>query len=536
MHDIEMIVLLLGIIAVVGILTKKSTIPLSLYLVIVGIILSPFLNYPLMEMHPEVVLNVFLPLLIYAISFQCSIKEFKKNARPILMLSVGHVIFITTLIACALHYFIPAISWPLAFIMGAVLSPPDDVAITEIAEKIKFPARIVTILEGEGMLNDATALILLRFSLIAFMTQHFSIVDASLQFLAIIVGETIYGIFLGHLLGKARLYIKDPILHMTVSIITPFIAYLPPSQLGGSGLIATVVTGVIIGNYYSVKFSAQFRILSLSVWPTISFVIQGFLFLMVGINITHIYESISAIPTFDLLKIMSIIVVCAVVGRFIWVFPSAYLPRYFSKRIRAKDPYPPWQYPFIVGWAGMRGGISLAAALIVPSLPVFIDNVNARDLVTFMAFTVIFATLVLQGLSLPWIIKIIGLTHYTKHESHHEKTSELDTRIQMADAAIHWLNDYKKKARADEALADEIDLIIRNYEKHQDNLMVQLKKHQCPKRVREIDFFENISLYNDTIEAEKTVLIQLWQEEKISLQTRNKLLQELDYRYKTTLS
>lgn len=537
MLDIEMIILMLGIIALVGVLTRHSIYPLSLYLVIVGIILSPVLEYPLIEMHPEMVLYVFLPMLIYAISTQFSLTEFKQNLRPILLLSIGHVLFITALIASLLHYFIPGLGWPLAFVIGSVVSPPDDVAIANIAEKVKLPSRIVNILEGEGMLNDAAALILFRFSLIALITHQFSPVMASFQFVAIVICETLYGIVIANLIGKARTYIKDPIIHITVSLLTPFLAYLPAEQLGGCGVISTAVTGIIIGNFYAEKFTYQFRLLSMSVWPTISYVIQNFLFLLVGINIDTIYKAISVIPMNDLVKFTTIVVLGVIIGRFIWVYPQAYIPRWLFPHVRRNEPTLPWQYPLIVSWAGMRGGISLAAALIVPNLPVFVDNVNARDLVTFLAFAVIFATLILQGLSLPWLIRKTGVCRHTRNEAHQETSSEIRTRLIMTEAAIDWLNHYMTEASAKEnnLLLEEIVMHLNNYEKLKQNLSLRLTHYQGAEITEEYSVTDEINLSHQTVEIEKEILIRLWHEEKISLRVRNKLLQELDYRTKSAL-
>jgi CPA1 family monovalent cation:H+ antiporter len=171
--------------------------------------------------------------LLYQISSFSSWREYKKHIRPIVLLSVGHVLFITVLVACLIHYFLPQVSWPLAFIIGAVVSPPDDVAIISIAEKLKLPSSIVTILEGEGIFNDATALILFRFSIAAFITHQFILTHAIFAFVAMVVVETLYGLMIGHILGKLRVYLRDPLLHMVVSLITPFIAYLPAERLGG---------------------------------------------------------------------------------------------------------------------------------------------------------------------------------------------------------------------------------------------------------------------------------------------------------------
>jgi NhaP-type Na+/H+ or K+/H+ antiporter len=262
---------LFSVIVILGQIFNKSTIPLSLILVIVGMILCMIPNFPLITLNPDVVLNIFLPVLIYQISTASSWKDLKKNRWPIASLSFGHVIFITILVAVTIHTLIPELGWPLAFVLGSVISPPDDVAIVTIADKIRMPTRIVTLLEGEGMLNDATALIIFRFSLAAVVTHQFYPLQALTTFVIVIIGETLYGLALGYAIGKLRLRIKNPVLHIMASILTPFLAYLPPEQLGGSGIIATVAVGSVIGHVYSVRFTPEFRLISKAVWPTLAF-------------------------------------------------------------------------------------------------------------------------------------------------------------------------------------------------------------------------------------------------------------------------
>ncbi len=527
-----MLVLMFGIIALVGYVFRKSVIPTSLFLVLTGIILALPLDLPLIAQHPELVLNVFLPLLLYQISSFSSWREFKKHIRPIALLSVGHVIFITVLVAFLTHYFIPEISWPLAFIIGAIVSPPDDVAIISIAEKIRLPSRIVTILEGEGIFNDATALILFRFSIAALITHQFILTHALLAFIVMVVGETLYGLLIGHILGKLRLYIRDPLLHMVVSLITPFIAYLPAERLGGCGVISTVVTGFIIGNYYALKFTPEFRLLSRSVWPTISFMIQSLLFLLVGINIDTIYDAISIVPIMDLAKLLSVVLVAVVVGRFVWVFPATYIPRFLFSSIRKKERRPSWQSTFVISWAGMRGAISLAAALAVPSVPVYIDNINARDLVTFLVFGVILFTLILQGISLPWVIKGLGIQKHSDREAYLEKLSELTARQDMTQAAIKWLTGYMKTEKNHDLL-EETKLHLKNYELLKNQLQEKIKKIQPKEESDEEELIiEETNLSNKTIEVEKKLLLDLWAKEKITLAVRNKLMEQLDYRAK----
>ncbi len=531
MSQIELLALMFGIIAIVGFVFKKSVIPTSLFLVITGIVLSLPMDFPLISQHPELVLNVFLPLLLYQITSFSSWREFKKHYRPIALLSVGHVIFITILVACLIRYFLPQISWELAFIIGAVVSPPDDVAIISIAEKIKLPSKMVTILEGEGIFNDATALILFRFSVAAFMTHQFILSHAITAFVVMVIAETIYGLAIGHLLGKIRVYLRDPLLHMVVSLLTPFIAYLPAERLGGCGVISTVITGFIIGNYYSIKFTPEFRLLSRAVWPTISFMIQSLLFLLVGVNIDTIYQSISIVPLMELAKFLAVVLAGVVVGRFIWVYPVMYFPGLFLAK-KNKNKSPSWQFTFIISWAGMRGAISLAAALAVPSVPVKFYNINSTDLVTFVVFGVIFFTLVIQGVSLPWVIKWLGIQKHVKKEIYLEKYAELSARKDMVEAAIAWLTKYivhEKNA----GLVEEAQLHLKNYQVLNVRLQEKIKNIDPKEETDEEELLiEETNLSNRTIEIEKNRLLDLWTQEKITLAIRNKLMEQLDYRAK----
>ncbi|MBS0289632.1 MAG: Na+/H+ antiporter [Proteobacteria bacterium] len=537
MSQIELLVLLLGLIAIVGFIFRKSVIPTSLFLVLTGILLSLPIDFPLISRHPDLVLNVFLPLLLYQISSFSSWREYRKQIKPILLLSVGHVLFITVLVACFVRYCFPQISWPLAFIIGAVVSPPDDVAIISIAEKVKMPSKIVTILEGEGIFNDATALILFRFSIAALITHQFIITQAVFTFVFMMVAETVYGIFMGHLLGRIRLYLRDPYLHMLVSLITPFIAYLPAERLGGCGVISTVVIGFIIGNYYSVQFTPEFRLLSRAVWPTISFMIQSFLFLLVGVNIDSIYQAISTVPILTLVQFLLVVLTTVVLGRFVWVYPTLYLPKFFIKnknKNKKKKHSFSWQSTFVISWSGLRGAISLAAALAVPS-SVYIDNINARDLVTFLVFGVILFTLIIQGISLPWVVKFLGIQKHRKHEIYLENKAELRARKEMCLAAMKWLNEYIKSEENQE-LIEEINVQLENYKLLKRHLNRKINENKHYQEIDEQAFIvEETNLMNKLIEVEKNLLISLWENEKISLATRNKLMEQLDLRVKSII-
>jgi monovalent cation/hydrogen antiporter len=526
-------IMLFGIIALVGQVFNKSVIPIALLLVIVGMMLSFVPGFPEIELNPDLVLNIFLPVLIYQISSFASWNDIKKNFRPIVLLSVGHVIFITILVALFIHALIPQLDWPLAFLLGAVISPPDDVAIVSIAEKIRMPSRVVTILEGEGMLNDATALTLFRFALAAVVTHQFSPLHAMTAYVSVIVGETLYGLLVGFVIGELRLRFRNTSLHMIVSLLTPFIAYIPAEMLGGCGVLATAVTGFVIGNRYALRFLPEFRLVSRAVWPTLTFAIQSILFLMVGLDFRAVLERNSMIAPQLLWKYGLGVVAVVIIGRFIWVYLATYSTRLFSKTLAAKDPAPPWQYPFLISWAGMRGAISLAAALAVPVLPLTIEGANARDLLVFLVFCVIVVTLVIQGLTLPPLLKILGLHKRGQKERYANHLLELKVRLKLARMALRWLLEYKKEVKSDPKLVEPVKVYIESHRLLKAQLKERIDNHDIDDVHDEKEEAEaEIFLQSKIIDIERAELLNLWRDEKITLVVRDKLLERLDHRSK----
>ncbi len=523
--------ILFTIIVLLGQLFQKSTIPLALILVIFGMLLSFVPYFPEISLDSKLVLNFFLPLLVYQISSFSSWYDIKKQIRPIGLLSIGHIIFITFLVAIVIHALIPQIGWPLACVLGAIISPPDSVAIVSIAEKIRIPERVFIILEGEGMFNDAAALTLFRFALAAAITNQFSATHAFFSFVAMIVGETLYGLLLGHFIGKLREKISNTSLHVIAAFVTPFIAYIPAAKLGGTGIIATAIVGFIIGNKFTLRFTPEYRLTALSIWPTLGFAIQGLIFLLVGLDMRSTFMRISSIPLETLMLYVFSTTFVIIVGRFIWVYGALiFLPRFLLPYLRKKDPYPPWQYPFIISWSGIRGGISLAAALAVPALTLKINGVDPRDLLVFLVFCIIIVTLVLQGLSLPFIIKKIGIAHVGESERYTEHMNELQAKSEMIEAALNWLEKYIKNIKNNMKLLPEVSQYIYEYQSLKKHLASRIFAHDGKSMHDEqTETKEDLSLLLKIIEVEKSELSRLWREEKINLRTRNKLLATLDH-------
>jgi monovalent cation/hydrogen antiporter len=531
MTSIEMNLLLLGIITIVSIIFRNFLVPTSLFLVITGMALSFLPQFPHIELKPKVVLEFFLPLLLYdASAFASSWRDFRANFRMITLLSIGHVIFITVLVAVVIHTLFPDFGWPLAIILGSVISPPDDVAIMAIADKINMPNSILATLKGEAILNDTTALLIFRFAVVALLTHQFAVMKAVSTFFLIIVCETAYGIVLAFIIGEARLRIRDPILQMMISILTPFLAYIPAEKLGGSGVLATVVVGLVLGQRYWEQYTPDTRLNSHAVWATLGFAVQGFLFLITGLNLRNVLQNVSALSSTTLITYSSLIIAIVIIGRFVWVYGCVYLPRLFS---RDQKPLTPWQYPFVISWAGMRGGISLAAALAVPLLPGTVFGVNPRELLVFLVFAVIIVTLLVQGLSLPWILRWLGMVKAGESEKQQDRLMELQARLAMSRAALNWLKDYKELAQYNDKLQEQLNFHMQEY--------VILKK-QLKERIaheeQDVDTSDltvskgEVSLLLQTIEIERNELLEYWRQNKINFTVKLRLEEQLDLRYK----
>lgn len=534
MGQFEIYIWLLSIIIFVGLIAKKLPAPPALLLVIVGMLLSYIPDFPRVELNEQIVLNVFLPLLVYQSSASLSWRDIKINKRPIILLSIGHVVFITILVASVAHAMIPSLGWPAAFVLGAIVSPPDDVAIFSIAQKVQFPERILTVLSGESLLNDATALILFRFSLAALITHQFTPGIALIQFLAIICLETLYGIILANVLGQIRIHVKDPILQMLFSVLTPFLAYIPCVELGGCGVLATVITGLVMSHVYLEKFTPETRLVWRSTWEALSFALSSMLFLLVGLYLNETLLKISIIPNLELLKYGVCVTLAVIVGRFIWVYPAAYLPRFLAASIRKDDPYPPWQYPFVISWAGMRGGVSLAAALAIPTAITNIDHVDLRDLIVFLTFCVIITTLLLQGLTLPWLLKKLGIDQLGKSESGQDSFQEFTTKHAMAEEVIRWLQDYRIQIEAhDPVLLEEIDVQIQEYGALRNRMKEMINSKQPGVELGQHHIHVSaLSLFTDIIAVERTVLSSLWHDGKVNFKVKTRIQQQLDLRAK----
>jgi len=443
---IQLVVSLLAVVAAVAFAAARLKVPAAILLVIAGVILALIPGLPTIKLAPELVLLVVLPPFIYSASVAMSWREFEFNLRPIALLAVGCVVFTTALAAAAMHWLL-AFPWSVAFVLGAIVSPPDAVAPLSIARRMRLPRRLLVVLEGEGLANDATALILYRFAVAAVAFGVFSASTAVETFAAIVVGEIVWGIAVGWFMLRLRRFVDDPRIEITLSLLTPFVAYWPPEWLGGSGVLATVVAGLYTSWNGPRLISAATRLQGIFFWEVLVYLLEGLVFLVTGLQARALADSLRSYTPTDL--VTSSVVVCLVIilARFIWVFPATYVPRWLSRSLARRDPSPPWQYPFMLGFTGVRGIVSLAAALAIPFVTSSGEPFPDRDLILFLTFVVILVTLVGQGLLLPFVIRWLGLDNTGQTEHADDRREEFAARRQAVEASLARIDELEKETR-----------------------------------------------------------------------------------------
>ncbi len=436
---IQILVLLLAVVAAVAVVATRLEIPQAILLVLTGVILALIPGLPTVELAPELVLLLVLPPVVYSSAVAMSWREFRFNLRPISLLAVGCVVFTTVAVAAATHWLL-GLAWPVGFVLGAIVSPPDAMAPLSIARRMQLPRRILVVLEGEGLANDAAALILYRFAVAAVSASAFSFTHAVGMFAAIVAGEILWGIGVGWLMLRLRRWVHDPRIEITLSILTPFLAYWPPEHLGGSGVLATVTAGLYISWNGLLLISAATRLQGIFFWDFLIYLIEGMVFLITGLQARTLIARIGNDSIPELAISAAIVSAVVIVARFVWMYPATYLPRWLFPPIKRRDPSPPWQWPFVLAFTGVRGIVSLAAALAIPFATTNGQLFPNRDLILFLTFSVILVTLVGQGLLLPSVIRALGLAHAGRRERRGDKAEEYEARRLGIEAALERLD------------------------------------------------------------------------------------------------
>jgi monovalent cation/hydrogen antiporter len=397
------------IVAALDVVARRMGLPYPVLLVLSGLALSFVTFLPHVGFDPKLGLLVFLPPLLYPAALFTSWRDFLRNVRSISLLAVGLVLTTTISVAWVAHTMEPGLPWASALILGAIVSPPDAIAATAVLQRMKIPRRIVAVLEGESLVNDSIALVVYRFGIAAVVTGYFSMTAALLEVPVVGLGGILVGWIVGVAIHRLQRRLDDPPVQITISLLTPFVAYLPAEQFGLSGVLAVVTSGLYIGWHSPLMTTARTRLEAFSFWRMVVFLLNGIIFILIGLQLPDVVSGLRVESWSALLLYATAVSVTVVLTRILSVFPAAYLPRLLSKRIRAKDPYPAWQHVAIVAWSGMRGVVSLAAALALPLATAAGAPFPGRNEIIFLAFSVILVTLVFQGLTLPVLIRALGI-------------------------------------------------------------------------------------------------------------------------------
>lgn len=441
MGEIELVLALMVAVTALVLLSHRLGVPYPLLLVVGGLLLSVIPGLPHIQLEPDLVLLLFLPPILFSAAYFTSLRDIKANAYPIGMLAVGLVVATAAGVAVVVRALLPDIGWAAAFALGAIVAPPDAAAATAVAQRLGVPRRLVTIIEGESLVNDATALVLYRMAVAAAVTGAFSLSGSILQFVLVALGGIVIGLVVGWIVIWVWNRIEDSLVEIMISLIAPFAAYLPAELLQVSGVLAAVSAGVYVGRHAARASTSESRLQGRAVWEMLIFFINGLLFILIGLQLSAILARLSPGSLRSGVVVAALVSFTAILIRAAWVFPAAYLPRLLSSSYQQRDPAPPWQHVVVLSWAGMRGAISLAAALALPQTLADGSPFPQRDLLVFIAFGVILVTLVGQGLTLPLLIRRLGVGDdgSADHEEFHAREIAAEAAVdRIQQLAKEW--------------------------------------------------------------------------------------------------
>jgi Na+/H+ antiporter len=470
--NLLLVLSLLFVISILTMLSGKLKIAYPIFLVISGLLISLIPGIPHITLHPDLVFLIFLPPLLYAAAWNTSWNDFWRMKRPISLLGFGLVIFTSAAVAWVSNLLIPEFSLALGFLLGGIISPPDAIAATSVLQGLKVPKRSIIILEGESLVNDAASLIVFRFALTAVLTGQFHMWEASRTFFVVAGMGIVIGLAIAHIVYAIhRFFPTTPAIDAGFTLITPYIMYITAEHFHVSGVLAVVSGGLFLTFRSQDIFSYDTRIQVIGLWDTLVFLLNGFVFILIGLQLPDIAKGIEGYSIGEAIWYGVIISIVTIVIRIIWVFPGAYVPRMLFKSIREKEPDPGWRNVFLTGWSGMRGVVSLASALAVPLTLTNNQAFPHRNLILFITFVVILITLVVQGLSLKPLIRILKIKG---DETKSEELQALELRLQLARVTLaHMDGQYAKEIEANETYKRVRDRYARMIEITQKKLDAQ---------------------------------------------------------------
>lgn len=516
LHELEIIIVLFVVVLALTTVAHKLLIPYPILLVIAGLLLSLVPELPPVHLDPDLVFLVFLPPILWSAAYFTSFREFRADIRPIGLLAVGLVVATTGVVAVVVHAALPEMGWAPAIALGAIVSPPDAIAATAIAKRLRLPGRLVTILEGESLVNDATALVLYRSAVAAAVTGRFVFGEALLEFVVAAAGGIAVGIAVSLVVQYALRVTKDSFTEIAVTLLAPYIAWVAAEQMDVSGVLACVAGGIHLRRHFSIV-SPMTRIQARAVWDLVVFLLNGVIFILIGLQLSMFREAVPAERLGSLLLIGVLVSGTVIALRLILVPAVAVVSRLVDPKLRARDPVPHWSHLFILSWTGMRGIVTLAGALALPHATAAGAAFPFRSEIILVSFSVILATLVIQGLTLVPLIRVLKLKG--GHADHQE---EQVARQRAAAAALARLDELGKESWP---VADHVTEMSAHYGR-------KVQRYGAPGNGEMDGKSESIEAFrrlrHETLTAERHAVIRLRNEGVISDEVLHRLEHELD--------
>jgi Na+/H+ antiporter len=515
------LVALIAVSAAVAGGARRTPVPAPLLLVAVGLLGAYVPGVPDYTLDPHIVLPLVLPPLLHTAAVDSSYLDLRANIRPVALLSVGYVLFATVAVGYLAYLLVPDLPLTAALVLGAVIAPPDAVAATAIARRLGLPNRITTILQGESLVNDATAITAYKVALAAAVGEGASWAGGIGEFALAAIGGVVVGLVLMVPIHWLRTHLKEALLQNTLSLLIPFVAYAAAEHVGASGVLAVVVVALYLGHRsWQVDFAT--RLQEAAVWKMVAFVLESAVFALIGLQLPYVLKDLGDYGVGEALGYAVGVFVAVVVVRFLWVFPATFVPRLLSKRIREREPDTDWTAPLIVGWAGMRGVVSLAIAFSIPLTMADDEPFPARNLVLFLTFTTVIGTLVVQGLTLPPLIRLLKLPG---RDAYAGTLAEAQAQSEASRAA---------ERRLEELLADERNALPQPLA---DRLRTVLERRRNAvwERLGAVNELTGESvddtyrrLAREMINAEREVFVELRDQRRIDDEMMRTLLRRLD--------
>ncbi|MEU9062134.1 Na+/H+ antiporter [Streptomyces sp. NPDC048430] len=520
MDALPLVALVAASAAVAG-AARRTPVPPPLLLVAAGLLASYLPGVPSYTLDAHIVLPLLLPPLLYTAAVDSSYLDLRANLRPVALLSVGYVLFATVAVGWLAYLLVPDLPLTAALVLGAVVAPPDAVTAAAIARRVGLPARITTILQGESLVNDATAITAFKVALAAAVGEGMSWGAGIGEFVLASVGGIGVGLLLMVPLHWLRTHLKEALLQNTLSLLIPFVAYAAAERVHASGVLAVVVVALYLGHRsWQVDFAT--RLQEAAVWKMVAFVLESAVFALIGLQLPFVLRGLGSYSVSEAFGYAVLVFVAVVVVRFVWVYPATYLPHWFSGRIREREGELSWSSPLIVGWAGMRGVVSLAIAFSIPMVTHDGEDFPARNLVLFLTFTTVIGTLVVQGLSLPLLVRVLKLPRRSERAATLAEAQAQNEASTAADASLEAL-----LADPSNALPDPLVQRLRAVMERRRNAVWERLGAANPVTGESADDTYR-RLARDMIAAEREVFVRLRDERRIDDEMLRVLLRRLD--------